>query len=140
MMGSLGWKTFGKEDFDVPMRRFDGTEFCELVGSFILTKLWDVLQRENVGLYRDHGLAVIKQMPGPELDRKRKKIIEVFKKYELAIIIKANLFVVNFLDIQFNVLNGTFKPYRKLNNDPIFVYKNSNHPPQVLKKLPKSIG
>ena len=79
-------------------------------------------------------------MPGPELDRKRKKIIEVFKKYELAIIIKANLFVVNFLDIQFNVLNGTFKPYRKLNNDPIFVYKNSNHPPQVLKKLPKSIG
>ena len=79
-------------------------------------------------------------MPGPELDRKIKKIIEVFKKYELAIIIKANLFVVNFLDIQFNVLNGTFKPYRKLNNDPIFVYKNSNHPPQVLKKLPKSIG
>ena len=79
-------------------------------------------------------------MPGPELDRKRKKIIEVFKKYQLAIIIKANLFVVNFLDIQFNVLNGTFKPYRKLNNDPIFVYKNSNHPPQVLKKLPKSIG
>ena len=79
-------------------------------------------------------------MPGPELDRKRKKIIEVFKKYELAIIIKANLFVVNVLDIQFNVLNGTFKPYRKLNNDPIFVYKNSNHPPQVLKKLPKSIG
>ena len=79
-------------------------------------------------------------MPGPELDRKRKKIIEVFKKYELAITIKANLFVVNFLDIQFNVLNGTFKPYRKLNNDPIFVYKNSNHPPQVLKKLPKSIG
>ena len=79
-------------------------------------------------------------MPGPELDRKRKKIIEVFKKYELAIIIKANLFVVNFLGIQFNVLNGTFKPYRKLNNDPIFVYKNSNHPPQVLKKLPKSIG
>ena len=79
-------------------------------------------------------------MPGPELHRKRKKIIEVFKKYELAIIIKANLFVVNFLDIQFNVLNGTFKPYRKLNNDPIFVYKNSNHPPQVLKKLPKSIG
>ena len=79
-------------------------------------------------------------MPGPELDRKRKKIIEVFKKYELAIIIKANLSVVNFLDIQFNVLNGTFKPYRKLNNDPIYVHKNSNHPPQVLKKLPKTIG
>ena len=79
-------------------------------------------------------------MPGPELERKRKKIIEIFKKYGSAITIKTNLLVVTFLDIQFNLLNGTFKPYRKLNNDPIFVYKNSNHPPQVLKKLPKSIG
>ena len=79
-------------------------------------------------------------MPGPELDRKRKKIIEVFKKYGSSITIKTNLLVVNFLDIQFNLLNGTFKPYRKLNNDPIFVHKNSNHPPQVLKKLPKTIG
>ena len=65
-------------------------------------------------------------MPGPELDRKRKKIIEVFKKYGSSITIKTNLLVVNFLDIQFNLLNGTFKPYRKLNNDPIFVHKNSN--------------
>ena len=79
-------------------------------------------------------------MPGPELDRKRKKIIEVFKKYGSAITIKTSLLVVTFLDIQFNLLNGTFKPYRKLNNDPIFVHKNSNHLPQVLKKLPKTIG
>ena len=41
-------KKFGKEDFDVPMRCFDGSEVCELVGLFILTKLCDVLQRENV--------------------------------------------------------------------------------------------
>ena len=79
-------------------------------------------------------------MPGPELDRKRKKIIEVFKKYGSAITIKTSLLVVTFLDIQFNLLNSTFKPYRKLNNDPIFVHKNSNHLPQVLKKLPKTIG
>ena len=42
---------------------------------------------------------------------KRKKIIEIFKKYGLAITIKTNLFVVNFVDIQFNLLNGAFKPY-----------------------------
>ena len=60
-------------------------------------------------------------MPGPELERKRKKIIEIFKKYGLAITIKTNLFVVNFLDIQFNLLNGTFKPYRKPNNGPTYI-------------------
>ena len=119
---------------------FDGAEVCELVGSFILTKLCDLLQRKNVVLYRDHGLAVVKQMPGPKLERKRKKIIETFKKYGLAITIKTNLFVVNFLDIQFNLLNGTFKPYRKSNNDPTYVHIYSNHPRQVLKELPKTIG
>ena len=104
-------KRFGNKDFGVLMGCFDAAEVCELVGSFILAKLCDVLQRENVELYRDDGLAIAKQMPGPELERKRKKIIETFKKYGLAIIIKTNLFVANFLDIQFNLLNGTFKPY-----------------------------
>ena len=75
----------------------------------------------------------------PELEKK-KKTIEILKKYGLAITVKTNLFVVNFLDIQFNLLNGTFKPYRKPNNDPIYVHKDSNHPPQVLKELPKTIG
>ena len=90
-------KTFGNEDFDVPMGCFDGAEVCELVGSFILTKLCNVLQRENVGLCRDDGLEIIiKQMPGPELERKRKKIIEAFKSYGLAITIKTNLFGCKF--------------------------------------------
>ena len=44
------------------------------------------------------------------------------------------------MDIQFNLLNVTFKPYRNPNNDPIYVHKNSYHPPQVLKELPKTIG
>ena len=99
-----------------------------------------VLQRDNVGLYRDDGLAIVKQMPGAELERKRKEIIETLKKYGLTITIKTNLFVVHFLYIQFNLLSGTFKPYRKPNNDPIYVDKDSNHPPQVLKELPNTIG
>ena len=73
-------------------------------------------------------------MPGPELERKRKIIIEIFKKYGLAITIKTNLFVVNFLDIQFNLLNSTFKPYRKRSNNPIYVHKDSNHPPQSVER------
>ena len=112
-------KKFGNKDFDKLKKRFDGAEVCELVGLFILTKPCDVFQRENVGLCRDDGPAIVKQMPGPELERKWKKIIEIFKKDGLAITIKTNLFVVNFLDIQFNLLNGTFKPNWKPNNDPI---------------------
>ena len=72
-------------------------EVCELVGSFILTKFCDVLHREYVRLYFDDGPSVVKQMLGPELERKRKKIIETFTKYGLVINIKTNLFVANFL-------------------------------------------
>ena len=32
-----------------------------------------------------------------------------------------------------------FRPYRKPNNDPIYINKNSNHPTNVLKQLPKAI-
>ena len=67
------FKKFGNEDFIVPVGCFDGAQVCELVGSFILTKLCDVLQTENVGLYRDDGLAKVKQMPGPELEKEKEK-------------------------------------------------------------------
>ena len=76
-------------------------------------------------------------MPGPELERKRKLIIETFKKYGIAITIKTDLFLLNFLDIQFNLLSGAFKPHRKRNNDPIYVHKDSNNPPQKLKETVK---
>ena len=59
-------------------------------------------------------MSVIKQIPDPELKRKRKKIIETFKKYGLAT--TYYLLAVNVLDIQFYLLNGTFKPYEKPNN------------------------
>ena len=51
-------------------------------------KLWSALQSKNVESYRDDGLSVVKQMPGQDLDGKRKNIIEIFKNYRLAIAIK----------------------------------------------------
>ena len=56
------------------------------------------------------------------------------------IIVKANLFVNFFLDIHFNLLNGTFKPYRNLKIYPVYVHKYSNHTVEVLKEPPKIIG
>ena len=72
----------GNKDFNVPMGCFDGAEVCELVGSFILTKLCDVLQRENVGSYRDDGLVIVKQISGPELERERKALLNYLKSMD----------------------------------------------------------
>ena len=43
-------KKEGNEDFDVPMGFFDGTEVCELVGSYILQQLSQLFEHHSVGL------------------------------------------------------------------------------------------
>ena len=126
-------KKSGNEEFDVPLGCLDGAELCEIIGIYILTKLQSVLQKDNVGLYRHDGLGGAKELPGPEMKRKRKQIIEILKKLGLSITIRMNLHVVDFLDIQFNLNTNSFKPSMKPNSAPAYISKNSNHLSQVLK-------
>ena len=46
---------------------------------------------------------------------------------------------MNFLDIIFDLQMKVYKPYRKGNGKPTYVNKNSNHPPDILKQLPKYV-
>ena len=68
------------------------------------------------------------------------KYTKIFKDCGLNITIKMNLKTVNFLDIRFDLVNNTYQPYRKPNNEPVHIHKQSNHPPNILKELPKSIN
>ena len=52
--------------------------------------------------------------------------------------IQCNLKSVDFLDVTFDLYKKVYKPYRKPNNKPIYVNKQSNRSPNVLKQLPKS--
>ena len=46
----------------------------------------------------------------------------------------------NFLDVTLDLNKGKYCPYRKPNDQPLYVNKDSNHPPSILKQLPKSIS
>ena len=46
------------QDFDVPMGCYDGAEVCEIVGSYLLNLLGNILDKDLAGLYRDDGLAI----------------------------------------------------------------------------------
>ena len=48
----------------------------------------------------------------------------MFKTAVLNITIRAGLRIVNFLDVQFNLNNGTYQPYRKPDNSPVYINKN----------------
>ena len=71
-------------------------------------------------------------------DRIRKEVIKIFKEIVFKIEIKTNLKVVDFLDITFNLSSDTYKPYRKPNDNLLYVNTSSNHPPQIIKQLPTS--
>ena len=65
--------------------------------------------------------------------------MKMFKRFDLSITIETKIQPVNFLDTTFHLMNNTCKPYRKPNDEPLYINKHSNHPPSVLRQLPKSI-
>ena len=132
-------KKTGEENFDVPMGCYDVAEVCELVRTYILNKLKSITNKEDIGLYRDDGLGIFQNIPKSEIERKKKQIVKVFKDCGLSITIKCNLKSVDFLDVTFDLVSEIYKPYRKPNNKPLYINKHSNHPPNILKQLPKSI-
>ena len=132
-------KKSGDPDFDVPMGCYDGAEVCELVGIYILNKLSNIIDKDSIGLYRDDGLGVFERLSGLQIERKRKNIIKVFKMCGLSITVITNITSVDFLDVTFNLKRDSYQPFRKPNNEPKYIDISSNHPPQVLKQLSKSI-
>ena len=117
--------------FDVTMGSFDGVEICDLVGLYLLHHLAEKFGRKFVGLYRDDGLAIVQGKSARIADNVRKELHEIFKAHGLRITAEINHHTVNFLDITLNLSDGTYAPH---------INRNSNHPPAIIKQLPKSIN
>ena len=100
---SSTWVKKTNEAFDVAMGSYDGAEVCELVGLFILDNLSKIIDKNLVGLYRDDGLAILRNMSGPDTEKFRKTIAAVFKQFGLKITTESNLHQVDFLDVTFNL-------------------------------------
>ena len=126
--------------FDVTMGSFDGAEVCELVGTYALACLPARYKRSDIGLYRDDGLAVHRNASGPESERIKKDLTKQFASLGLRITIDTNLKVANYLDLTLNLRTGKYQPYRKPNDEPVYVHKSSNHPPSILRSIPASVS
>ena len=103
---------------------YDGAEVCEIVGSYILYLLGNILDKDLVGLYRDDGLAIVRNLSGPEIESKTESTSELFKECGLHITIPIDLKIVNFLDVD---------------NMPAYINRKSNHPLIIFKELSKAI-
>ena len=64
----------------------------------------------------------------------------MFSKNGLKITIEANKKIVNFLDVTLNLNKGSYKPYAKPNNTPLYVHSEGYHPHSILKNIPLAIN
>ena len=119
--------------FDVAMGCYDGAEVCELVGLYILHKLTSTYTNGSIGLYRDDGLAVFKNMSARSLDKARKDFSKILGELGLQIIAQSNLKIVNYLDVTLNLTTAKYYPYRKPDNNLLYINAKSNHPPSIIK-------
>ena len=126
-------------NFDVTMGSYDGAEVCELVGLYLLSLLSDHFDRNQLGLYRDDGLAAL-HLSGPQTDRARKRLCDIFKACGLKVTVDILMTQTDFLDVTFDLPSGKYWPYRKPNDHPLYIHAKSSHPPTVLKNLPSMIG
>ena len=109
------------------MGAHDGAEVCELVGTFLLEKISEICNKSNIGLYRDDGLSIFRNKSGTQLEKMKKKLQRLFKEYDLEITAESNLKIVNYLDVTFNLKDGTFRPYHKPDDQIQYIHTESNH-------------
>ena len=93
----------------------------------------------NVGLYRDDGLTTCAKS-SKEVEAIKKEMCKIFKHNSLQITIEANKKVADFLDITLDLRTAIYKPYKKPNSNLIYIYKQRNHQPSIIKDLTKSIN
>ena len=87
--------------------------------------------RDKIGLYRDDGLAILKTTSGRLADRVQTDLIKIFNDQGLKITAEGNQKIVHFLDVTFDLTTFKYYPYRKPNDDPLYINSRSNHPPSI---------
>ena len=133
------WVKQNTPDFDITIGSDEGAEECEMVGLFLLEKLNEIIPKEDMGIYRDDGLSVIPDN-GPNTARTVKKLHKLFNKYQLSIQAETGIKTTDFLDVILDLNTGKTKPFRKENDNPMYINTESNHPPSVIKQLPTMIS
>ena len=136
--GGTPWVKQDNPDFDIGMGAFDGAECCDLVGLFLLSQMQHL--NINIGLYRDDCLAV-SSLTRRQNELVLKELHRIFKNNGLKIPgAEANRKVVDFLNVTMDLNSGHFKTFTKEGNKLAYVSKDSNHPPSIIRNLPKGIN
>ena len=97
------------------MGSYDRAELYELIGIYLQSHLTNILSKDNMGLYRDNGLFILRKIKKQQTDRIRKKIINIFKNIDFKTQIVTNQKEGDSLDAVSNLKSNTYRSYKKPN-------------------------
>ena len=126
--------------FDITMGGYHGAEACELVGLLMLEGISKIIPNENIGLYRDDGLAVVEKMSGQKMEKLKNRLHRFGKSIGLRFTIEGPMDRTDFLDITLDMKKRTYAPFRKMNSETRYISTQSNHPRNIIKEIPKMIS
>ena len=137
--GETWQKKNGNSLFDITMGGYHGAELCELIGLFILDGISKFIPKMNVGLYRDDGLAVIQKNKRQLAENTKKQIHKYAASIGLKLTIENPVPKTDFLDLNLNLIDHSYAPFRKPNSNLRYVSNYSIHPNNILKQIPNMI-
>ena len=79
------------------------------------------------------------EYPQPLKQFQKLKFQKLFKEKGLGIIVQCNLKITDYLDITLNLNDGSYRPYRKRIEETNYIHIISDHPPSIIKEIPRSI-
>ena len=118
------------------MGAYDAAEVCEIVGLFLLNNLANKFDKNSVGLYRDDGLALFKNIIGHRVAKIRKEFHQLFKENGLSLEMQPKncrlsryYFRLTYSNTGNHMANLMMKHFTSMLNRPV----------NILKQLPISI-
>lgn len=125
-------------EFDVTQGSLDSCQICELVGIYLLSEIAKFVDPKGNGLYRDDGLLMLR-MGKRQMEILRQKLVKLFGENGFTIEVKHSVKSIEFLDVQMDITTNTHRPYKKPIDKIKYVHKDSNHPPAVIKQIPRTV-
>ena len=83
-------------------------------------------------MVRDDGLGIFTNLLRPNIEGKKRETIKIFKSFGLSITVTINVTPANYLDVYFTLRKDIYKPYWKANDEPVYINRHSNNPPNIV--------
>ena len=97
-----------------------------------------IQEQNNAGPYRDDDSDIFRNLSWPNNERNTKEIIKIFKCFGLSLVVTTNVTSGNYLDFNFDLTTDIYKPYKKLNDGPVYINKYSDHSSNIVRQIPLS--